>query len=304
VYDYSQPIQVAAEQPQQVADASDPAAPQPTPLPPEVQQGTSHSDAARDAFKQGDYGTAEKEIDLALKDLPKDAALHEFRALVLFAKKEYKQAAGVLYAVLSAGPGWDWTTLSSLYPSVDTYTAQLRELEAYVKAHESSADGHFVLAYHYITCAHSEAAVKQLKQVVKLQPNDQLTAQLLATLDPTPPAETPEATPPAAEADSDEPAPTTPAFDTTKIVGNWKAKRPDGSSFALKLTPDGAFSWQFAQGGKSQEIQGKYSVDGSVLVLTNDQGETMPGFITLADDGFNFKLHGGPPNDPGLDFRK
>ena len=42
--------------------------------------------------------------------MPNDASLHEFRALVLFALGQYEQAAATLYAVLSNGPGWDWTT--------------------------------------------------------------------------------------------------------------------------------------------------------------------------------------------------
>ena len=44
-----------------------------------------------------------------------------------------------MYAVLSVGPGWDWTTLISLYPNVDVYTAQLRALEDYCKANPQSA---------------------------------------------------------------------------------------------------------------------------------------------------------------------
>ena len=51
------------------------------------------------------------------------ATLHEFLALVFFAQGKYDQAAAPLYAVLSVGPGWDWTTLSGMYPDVDTYTA-------------------------------------------------------------------------------------------------------------------------------------------------------------------------------------
>ena len=73
-------------------------------------------DLARDAFRKGDYAVASSEIDLAIKALPKDAALHEFRALVDFATKDYQQAAAALYAVLSAGPGWDWTTLAACMP--------------------------------------------------------------------------------------------------------------------------------------------------------------------------------------------
>ena len=72
-------------------------------------------DLARAAFQQANYAEASREIDLAIKALPRDAALHEFRALIFFATRDYKQAAATLYAVLSAGPGWDWTTLSGMY---------------------------------------------------------------------------------------------------------------------------------------------------------------------------------------------
>ena len=40
----------------------------------------------------------------------------------------------MLYVVLTAGPGWDWATMVGLYPDVDTYTRQLRALEAAIKA--------------------------------------------------------------------------------------------------------------------------------------------------------------------------
>ena len=45
---------------------------------------------------------------------------------MLFAVGKYDLAAGPLYAVLSVGPGWDWTTMAGLYPDIDVYTAQLR----------------------------------------------------------------------------------------------------------------------------------------------------------------------------------
>ena len=73
-------------------------------------------------------------------------------------------------------PGWDWTTLIGLYPSVDVYTDQVHALEDYRTEHPDSAPPRFVLAYHYLTQGHTEAAVEELKEVVKLQPSDQLSA--------------------------------------------------------------------------------------------------------------------------------
>ncbi len=101
----------------------------------------------------------------------------------------YDEAAATLYAVLSVGPGWDWTTLISLYPGVDVYTTQLRALEDYCDTHSDAATARFVLAYHYLTEGHTDAAVSVLKQVVALKPNDTLSAKLLRQL--APPKETP-----------------------------------------------------------------------------------------------------------------
>jgi hypothetical protein len=87
-------------------------------------------------------------------------------------------------------------------------------------------------------------------------------------------------------------------------VGKWTAKRKDGATFSLNLTEDEKFTWSFERKGKKDEFGGKYSVDGAILVLERTDGAQMPGLITLTERGFNFKLYGGPPDDPGLDFKK
>lgn len=308
-YDYSQPIQVVSETyvtPTTTDDGT--AAPAATTsYSPEVVASTEHSEKARTAFYAGDYAAAMSEIDLALKEVPNDAAVHELRALVQFATKDYQAAAGTLYAVLSAGPGWNWTTMSSLYPSVAVYTEQLRTLEQYVKSNPDNPAGRFVLAYHYITEGHNDAAARQLKEVVRLQPSDQLSAQLLKVVGgetaqqvaDQPPA----ATDPAAPADGQAAPASVPDIDEKQLVGKWTAKRPDGTTFSLNLSPDEEFTWDYAHGDKKgQEFNGKYSVDGAVLLLTRSDGSQMPGLVTMEKDGFNFKLYGGPENDPGLDF--
>ena len=152
-------------------------------------------DAGRASFQQGLYTDALQQADSALAKLPGDTTLHEFRALCLFALKRYDEAAAALYAVLSVGPGWDWATLVGLYPDVATYTAQLRELEDYCRAHKDSASARFVLVYQYLTQGHTEAAVSILKDVVALKPGDALSAKLLKQLDA--PKETPAPTAPA-----------------------------------------------------------------------------------------------------------
>ncbi len=152
--DYSQPINTTAAAPEQSV----------------ASQAASAYDQARAAFKSGDYAQAIQLDQQALAQTPNDTDQHEFLALTYFAQGKYPQAAAPLYAVLSVRPGWDWTTLCGMYPDVDTYTTQLRALEAYVRSNPDSAQAHFVLAYQYLSRGMTRKPSAQLKEVVRLQP--------------------------------------------------------------------------------------------------------------------------------------
>src|SRR5262249_29679007 len=137
---------------------------------------------ARESFKAGDYARALTLTDQALVPTPNDPILHEFRALVLFALKRYKEAAAADYAVLTAGPGWNWATMVGLYPDVETYIKQVRELEASLRQKPNDAAGRFLLAYHYMVQGHKEAAANEFQTVVRLETKDQLSARFAAAL--------------------------------------------------------------------------------------------------------------------------
>ena len=283
--DYSQPIVVAQA----------PSLPPATPAGLTAEdQATPLFDAARNAFMQGDYQTALAQVDQAIALVPNDTVLHEFRGLVLFALGRYKEAAAAVYAVLSAGPGWDWTTLSGLYPSVDVYTEQLRALEQYAKSHPAAAEAKFLLAYHYLTCGYTDAAAAQLREVVRLNPRDQLSAQLLHSISASDTAE---------EAVPIRPAAAMTPADASSLVGNWTATRADGATIKLTLAGDGKFTWTLDQNGKPQQFSGTYTVADNLLVLKQGNNPMMVGQVaSLAGDRFNFKLAGDNPSDPGLTF--
>jgi tetratricopeptide (TPR) repeat protein len=226
--------------------------------------------------------------------VPNDTVLHELRGLVLFALGRYKEAAAADYAVLSAGPGWDWTTLSALYPNVEVYTAQLRALEQYAKSHPAASEARFLLADHYLTCGYTDAAAAQLKEVVRLNPKDQLSAQLLNGISAADTAAPAVAGPPV--------APAKPA-DASSLVGNWTARRADSATIKLALAGDGKFTWALDQNGKSQQFSGTYTVADNLLVLKQGNNPMLVGQVaSLASDRFNFKLAGDNPSDPGLTF--
>jgi tetratricopeptide (TPR) repeat protein len=232
--------------------------------------------AARSAFYGKQYDEALRLTDEALKQVPRDAAINEFRSLCLFALGRYKESAATIHAVLAAGPGWDWTTMIGLYPNQDTYTEQLRKLEAAVVADPKSADTRFLLAYHYLTTNHTTEAVELLQQVVQLQPQDQLSADLVKMYAPTgdvPPAQT-TAAPPDLSA---------PAYPLDKLQGDWTADS-DGGQFKLSLGSDEAFTWSFTRNGQPQSVTGAYTVRGNNLVMQPNTGGTMLSTIALTDD--------------------
>lgn len=256
-------------------------------------------EAARAAFYQGDHAAALSLTDKALSAMPNDAVIHEFRAQVLFAQGKYKDAAAGLYAVLAAGPGWDWTTMLSLYPSVDVYTKHLRALEQ-VARERGTAEARFVLAYHYLTMGYKDSAIYQLKQLQKLTPNDPLAKELLIMAGGpeaagiATPAETTAVTPPA-----------TASIEATELAGRWNANGQGGTSFALELTADGNFVWTYAASGKKETVKGVYALDGNVLAMEPTSGGVMLAEVNKPQKGsFDFRLLGAPTSDPGLHFQR
>jgi tetratricopeptide (TPR) repeat protein len=284
-YDYSQPISTTAA----------------PPAAPVASQASAGFDQACGAFKQGNYAQAVQLGQQALGQMPNDPTLHEFLALGLFAQGQYNQAAAPLYAVLSIGPGWNWTTLIGMYPEADVYTQQLRALESYSKANPDSAPAHFVLGYHYLTQGHNEAARKQFDAAARLQPADKLSAQLAAQLQPpaSQAAASAETTPP-----SESPAPE--AARQGQLAGGWSASPAKDSQVALTIKDDGNFTWSVSTPGKpTTTITGKSTFANGILTLADQNGQNgaLAGKVNWQDDNhMTFRILGAPQDDQGLKF--
>jgi tetratricopeptide (TPR) repeat protein len=324
VYDYSQPINVTADPPaQSAADSSE-----------------QVFSAARDAFKGGNYERALDLTDQAIKDTPNVPVIHEFRALCLFALGRYDEAAPVAYAVLSAGPCWNWDTLAGLYPDVETYTKQLRGLEAAIRAKPNAIPPRFLLAYHYLVEGNNDAAANEFAEVAKEAPKDQLSTSFAKTLakakEPAtaPPAEAPTAvagaqptttegkplvattaTVPNASVPGTAPAPgatasTAPAEapppPPSDLVGTWKAAPAASTSITLALEADGAFKWDVTKAGKQTDsVAGRAYFVNDVLSLTHANGPPLAGKIESKDASkFVLRLMGGGSNAPALTFTR
>jgi len=293
-YDYSQPLYYA-DSSATATTVTEPAAEPSQP----TDAGLAAFEEARAAFRTGDYAGALAKLDITLKTMPQDAVVHEFRSLVLFALKKYPESAAAIYAVLAAGPGWDWTTMVSLYPGVETYTEQLRALEDFVKSNPKSVDAHFLLGYHYQTMGHSDSASLQYQLAQAELPDDKLLKQLVAMTKPRDESKKP-GTPPA--------APAVPAAKTLKaeqFVGHWKASS-QGATFELELTQDGTYTWTYTRGKRKQSVKGVFAVDQNNLALeTDDGGETMLAEVDFVNPAeFKFKMIGDDPKSPGLEFKK
>jgi tetratricopeptide (TPR) repeat protein len=265
---------------------------EPPPMPETAQQAF---DTAMAEFKKGNYRTALDKTEQALKDFPNDPAMHQFRALCLFALGDYQRASAAVHALLASGPGWDWTTMSSFYADTDTYADQLAALEKAAAAKPDDPALWFLLAYHYTTLDEAEAARDALAHVRKLLPADPLVAQLAQA-----------AGVPADKRGPQEPAPKPPADIQLDVAGDWVASRPDGGKIGLAMKDDGTFVWTVQdKSGKKDSFDGTFALEDNVLILERKAGGALMGRVTaLADNKFQFKLIGGGDADPGLTFTK
>jgi len=293
VINYSEPITVAATR---YEPASEEIALS------NAEKSTAAMERSRDAFRAADYLAASSAVDEAISWEPADAALHEYRALVLFALGRYGDAAGVLNPVLASGPGWDWDTMIGLYDSVDRYTDQFRKLEDYVLKQGDAADAHFLLGYHYMVGGHLEDAYAMFDRVHELQPRDTVASQLRSLVGDSIPTDEPLIE----ESSGTEMVEVKKApVEKTALQGIWKAASADGKAITLSMTDIGTFSWAYEGASAGEVLKGDWSIDDEGFLVLADEDVQLVGDITLNEDGtLHFLLAGSPEGDPGLIFSR
>jgi hypothetical protein len=81
-------------------------------------------------------------------------------------------------------------------------------------------------------------------------------------------------------------------------------KGAGGATVELRLKPDGHFTWTATVNGKSRSFSGPYTAGGGLMTLVSENEPAIVGRICDLDNGFNFKLIGSGPDDPGLTFTR
>ena len=306
-YDYSQPVVVnsfATDDGSSGTTAEGSVESSTTSQPPTRTASDSLVDNALASFRDGGYVAALTSLDQAVKASPSDSVIHELRALTLFALGRYPEAAATLNSVLATAPGMDWTTLSNLYGSVDTYTAQLRRLEDFCRSHRDDPAAHFVLAYHYLVAGHPDEAADALEVVVAKQPGDLVAKRMLESIRPPEPAAAapaqpaPAATAPAATATSE-------AAPETDLVGHWKATNGN-DSVELTITAESTFVWKATSKGQPPvELSGSIETAADAVKLDSEQAGTMVGtVVSKGPDAFDFSIPGAPADVKPLAFQR
>ena len=154
-----------------------------------------------------------------------------------------------------------------------------------------------------MTQGHQKEAADQFKIVVKLLPNDRLSAQLLQSLEPANSAPSGSGEP-IAKSDDSAPPRADPDLEG-KLPGVWTAAPDKETSISLSIMNDGGFTWKVARQGRSHQLRGQTSHAGGVLTLVQAEGPPMVGRLIWRDkDDFVFQALGGGPSDPGLSFQR
>ena len=324
------PIQIPVEpdiiQPQTIAvnvtnsSNSQQLRPEPASEPSVEYLANSAYEQARQAYINGDYNGALERIEAALASFPNEVAFLQFRGICLISLDRYNEAATTINTVLSMDYQYmTWTTLSSFYENIDTFTMQMRRLEAFSNANHLDPSAHLLLAYIYLCTDQIDPCKGQLDWVVSLRPGDPIATGLLARLNSTPEAGNSTQNPVISESDNVVSAESvsTPAEvlegevqyapNLDSIIGKFTAKITESNLVTLELGADSRFKWSVSSAGVTQVVlNGNYEYSEGLLTLVSVQNDKkIQGWLWEAPDSqFRLTVLNSPPNDPGLLFSR
>lgn len=179
---------------------------------------------AEQAFREHRFEEAARLSDHATVEDPQNGKLYLFAAQSKFALGEYEAAAGYVHRAASLLDRTEWGYVVENYKQFyrgQDYVTQMNRLVSYCKDNPRAAYAHFLRGYQYKYLGYTNSARTLLAAALKMEPQDQLAADLLSMLPsdnaPAVPAsveDTPESSSPIDDSDIGETLPAPAAQDT------------------------------------------------------------------------------------------
>lgn len=278
---------------------------------------------AMDLMRAGNYSQALARFDGLVAQDPGNVALHELRSLALFGLQRFDEAAETLYAVLSVAPGSNWTTMIAEFGSLEVYNRSLGALREHLRTPQHTSAGHFVIAYHYLSQGHSDAARVHFQRASEGEPRDQVSRLMIDLLpDPKssgPPAaviaETPEEAVSAVEqppiedednvAEKQEELAAEVARAAAPYLGQWNSRGAAGEPISVEFLDDGSFRWKRGGTPPVFESEGRYEINSDMIGLQFATGALLLARIGKIESGqVVVEPMRAPPGTAELTFSK
>ncbi len=150
---------------------------------------SSYADRGELAFRSGNYSQAAYDWRHALVDQPQNGTLGMMLAQALFATGDYDDAAGATQMAMGLLPQDQWGVVvknyTDLYPNAGNFTTQLRALEKARNDKPEDPALRFLLGFQYNYLGYPQQAARELQKTVTLAPQDEMSRQLLGTIQGT-----------------------------------------------------------------------------------------------------------------------
>jgi hypothetical protein len=143
-------------------------------------QGIDFAGLGEQDFRARRYMAAISDWQHALVDDPQNGGVLLLLGQALFAVGRYDDAAGATELGMRFLPEHQWGAVISNFRELytdDSYTTQLRALEASVRAEDSAAK-RFLLGFHYGFLGYPKTSVKQLNRAIEINSKDKLAGEL------------------------------------------------------------------------------------------------------------------------------
>lgn len=149
-------------------------------MPPAGARGIDFMSLGEQDFRARRYTTAISDWQHALVDDPQNGGILLLLGQALFAIGRYDDAAGATQLGMHYLPEHQWGVVLSNFRELysdNSYTMQLRALEASVRAEDSAAK-RFLLGFHYGFLGYPKTSVEQLDRAIELNSKDKLADEL------------------------------------------------------------------------------------------------------------------------------